>query len=79
MNLQKKEKQQAQQSYKTNTVKRFEKDSRRLRKTAEYYTSLRDSTKTPGNMANGNPVVPVMDWTEDAELHKHYVEWKEWS
>ena len=28
-------------------------------------------------MANCNPVVPVMDWTEDAELHKKYVEWKE--
>ena len=28
-------------------------------------------------MANGNSVVPVMDWTEDAELHKRYVEWKE--
>ena len=28
-------------------------------------------------MATGNPVVPVMDWTEDAELHKRYVEWKE--
>ena len=28
-------------------------------------------------MANGNPVVPVMNWTEDAELHKRYVEWKE--
>ena len=28
-------------------------------------------------MANGNPVVSVMDWTEDAELHKRYVEWKE--
>ena len=28
-------------------------------------------------MANCNPVVPVMDWTEDAELHKRYVEWKE--
>ena len=28
-------------------------------------------------MANGNPVVPVMDWTEDAELHKRYMEWKE--
>ena len=33
--------------------------------------------KTPGIMANCNPVVPVMDWTEDAELHKRYVEWKE--
>ena len=28
-------------------------------------------------MANGNPVVPVMDWTEDTELHMRYVEWKE--
>ena len=28
-------------------------------------------------MANGNPVVPVIDWTEDAELHKRYVEWRE--
>ena len=28
-------------------------------------------------MASWNPVVPVMDWTEDAELHKRYMEWKE--
>ena len=28
-------------------------------------------------MANCNPVIPVMDWTEDAELHKRYVEWRE--
>ena len=28
-------------------------------------------------MANGNPVVPVMDWTDNAELHKRYVEWRE--
>ena len=28
-------------------------------------------------MANCNPVIPVMDWTEDAELHKKYVEWRE--
>ena len=28
-------------------------------------------------MANCNPVVPVMDWTEDAELHKRYIEWNE--
>ena len=28
-------------------------------------------------MANCNPVVPVMDWTEDAELHNRYIEWKE--
>ena len=27
-------------------------------------------------MANCNPVVPVMDWTEDAELHKRYIKWK---
>ena len=28
-------------------------------------------------MASSNPVTPVMDWTEDAELHKRYMEWKE--
>ena len=28
-------------------------------------------------MANCNPLIPVMDWTEDAELHKRYVEWRE--
>ena len=28
-------------------------------------------------MANCNPVIPVMDWAEDAELHKRYVEWRE--
>ena len=28
-------------------------------------------------MANCNPVIPVMDLAEDAELHKKYVEWKE--
>ena len=28
-------------------------------------------------MASSDPVVPVMDWTEDAELHKRYVEQKE--
>ena len=28
-------------------------------------------------MANCNPLVPVMDWTEDAELHKRYIKWKE--
>ena len=28
-------------------------------------------------MANYNPVVSAMDWTEDAELHKRYIEWKE--
>ena len=28
-------------------------------------------------MVNCNPVIPVMDWTEDAELHKRYVEWRE--
>ena len=33
--------------------------------------------KTPEIMANCNQAVPVMDWTEDAELHKRYIEWKE--
>ena len=28
-------------------------------------------------MANCSPVIPVMDWTEDAELHKRFVEWRE--
>ena len=28
-------------------------------------------------MASCNPVAPVMDWTEDAELHKRYMDWKE--
>ena len=28
-------------------------------------------------MANCNPVVPGINCTEDAELHKRYVEWKE--
>ena len=28
-------------------------------------------------MANCKPVIPVIDWTEDAELHKRYVEWRE--
>ena len=28
-------------------------------------------------MANCNPVIPVMDWTEDAELHKRYIKWRE--
>ena len=28
-------------------------------------------------MANCNSVVPVMEWTEDAEFHKRYIEWKE--
>ena len=28
-------------------------------------------------MANCNPVVPVVDWTGDAELHKRYIKWKE--
>ena len=32
---------------------------------------------TPRIMAKGNPVVAVMNWTEDAELHERYVEWRE--
>ena len=28
-------------------------------------------------MANCNPVIPAMDWTEDAELHKRYIRWRE--
>ena len=54
-------------------------DLKRLQKSMEEKST--DPTtrlqKTLGIMANCNPVVPVMDWTEDAELHKKYVEWKE--
>ena len=50
-------------------------------KKSRYLCESTDSTerlqKTPRIMANCNPVVPVMDWTEDAELHKRYTEWKE--
>ena len=28
-------------------------------------------------MPTCNPVVPAMDWTEDAQLHKRYIEGKE--
>ena len=28
-------------------------------------------------MASCSPVAPVMDWTEDTQLHKRYMEWKE--
>ena len=28
-------------------------------------------------MENCNPEIPVMDWTEDAELHKRYIQWEE--
>ena len=53
-----------QQSYKNLvTSLKTQKDSRRLQ-------------KTPRTMANGSPVVLVMDWTEDAEVHKRYVEWR---
>ena len=28
-------------------------------------------------MANCNPLIPFMDWTEDAELYNRYVKWRE--
>ena len=59
----------------------------RLRKTTKDYKRLetlpvyRLYQKTPQHsteiMANYNSLVPVMDWTEDAELQKRYIEWKE--
>ena len=59
------------------------KDSKRLQKSTKDYSRLHQSTdsterlhKTPEIMANCNPVIPVMDWTVDAELHKRYIEWK---
>ena len=36
-----------------------------------------DCTKRLQKSWQTNPVEPVMDWTEDAELHKRYIEWKE--
>ena len=66
-----------QQSYK---IKIQSKDLKRLRKTTKDFTSLKTlqkDSKDSKNHGNSNPVVPVMDWTEDAELHKRYVEWKE--
>ena len=63
------------------------KDQGSLQKTKTDFTSLKQTPpvyrlyqklhRTPGIMANCNPVIPVMDWTEDAELHKRYVEWRE--
>ena len=50
------------------------KDQKRLCQSTDSTTRLQN---TPEIMANCNPVVPVMDCTEDAELHKRYVEWKE--
>ena len=85
-------KQQVQQSYNKlnslNTVyiqsKIQAKDSNRLPMPKADLTSLqtlpqdyKELQKTPEIMANCNPVIPVMDWTEDAKLHKKYVEWKE--
>ena len=78
---------QKQSAYSLNTGKRLKKaikTHKRLKKTTTDLHRLCQSTdsttrlqKTPGIMANCNPVVSVMDWTEDAELHKRYVEWKE--
>ena len=48
---------------------------KRLQKTKEDFVSLQTLLKD--SMANCNPIVPVMDWTEDAELHKRYIEWME--
>ena len=61
-------------------LKRLEKTTnvqQSLEKTSLVYRFYCKTPKTPEIMANCNPVVPVMDWTEDAELHKRYVEWKE--
>ena len=59
-------------------IKIQSKKAKRLKHTIKDFTSLKTLPKRlPRNMATSNPVVPVMDWTEDAELHKRYVEWKE--
>ena len=63
------------------------KDLESLQKTKTDFASLKQTLpiyrlywklhKTPGIMANCNPVIPVMDWTEDAKLHKRLVKWRE--
>ena len=60
-----------------NTVQRLEETLKDYRRLCQSKDSTKILQKTPRIMANGNPVVPVMDWTEDAELHKRYVEWRE--
>ena len=57
---------------------------KRLRQSTQVQNRLHQSTDSTARlpndskvMANCNPVIPVMDWTEDAELHKRYVEWRE--
>ena len=77
MNLPRKEKQQAQQSYEGKYSQKTREDYKGLQKTLPVLRPYKKTPKTPGTMANGNPVVPVMDWTEDVDLHKRYVEWKE--
>ena len=54
-----------------------QKDYKSLQKTSPVYRFYQKLHKTPGIMANCNPVVPAMDCTEDTELHKRYIEWKE--
>ena len=74
-----------QQSYKTKYSLKYrlktQIDYQNLQKDQKRPHQSTDSTarlqKTPEIMTNCNPVVPIMDWTEDAELHKRYVEWKE--
>ena len=48
-----------------------------LQKTKTDFASLQTLPENSRDHANCNPVIPVMDWTEDAELHKRYVEWRE--
>ena len=56
------------------------KDYKSLQKTKIDFASLQtlpeDFTRLQRSWQT-NPVVPVMDWTEDGELHKRYIEWKE--
>ena len=54
-----------------------QKDYKRLEQTSPVYRLYRKTPQDSRDHGDCNPVVPVMDWTEDAELHKRYIEWKE--
>ena len=58
-------------------MERLQKSAKDLNRLHQSTDSARRLHRTPEIMANCNPVIPVMDWTEDAELHKKYVEWRE--
>ena len=66
------------QSKYSESLQKTKTDFASLKQTSPVYRLYRKTPqKTPEIMANCNPVIPVMHWTEDAELHKRYVKWRE--